>query len=520
VLAIDLGTGGLRAAVVEDTGRIVAYAEQRLETYLLPNGGAEQDPDEWWNAVRKTTKTVISESGVSREDVVAVCCDAQWSVVVPISEHGEPLMRAVHWLDRRGGRHNRAITRGLVNVQGYGLTKLWRWTRRTGMAPIRAGTDALGHILFIKNELPEIYAKTHKFLEPQDYLTFRLTGRCTATQTSMLPMLVMDNRRWGCLSYDETLLKLAGLEEEEFPELIPNDAEIGGVSRAAAEELGLSTSTRVLAGINDTHASAIGAGAVRDFDGVIYIGTSAMLTCHVPFFKGVTPLRTMATMPSPIRPKYQLMAEQGTGGKNLEHFLSNIVYAEDEFGTGPIPDDVYEKINHIAADVKAGSGNLLFLPWLNGTVASQENATARAGFFNLSLASTRSEMPRAVLEGIAYNTRWTARSAEKSLGHKFECLRFAGGGATSDLWAQIHADVLGVPIHRVAVPGHTTVRGSALFALYRLGYRSLDELANLVRIDRVFEPDTRNREIYDRLYGQFRAVYKRNKKIFARLNRP
>jgi xylulokinase len=153
-------------------------------------------------------------------------------------------------------------------------------------------------------------------------------------------------------------------------------------------------------------------------------------------------------------------------------------------------------------------------------MAPQQDATTRAGFFNLSLGSTRSHMTRAVLEGIAYNNRWTAGSAERFVGHKFECLRFAGGGAASDLWAQIHADVLGVPIHRIADPRHTTIRGSALFALYKLGYRSLDELPGLVRVDRVFAPDPRNREIYDKLYGQFRAVHRRNKSIFASLNRP
>jgi xylulokinase len=214
------------------------------------------------------------------------------------------------------------------------------------------------------------------------------------------------------------------------------------------------------------------------------------------------------------------MAEQGTGGKNLEHYLRNMVYAEDEFSTGSVPPDAYERVNRIAADVPAGSGGLLFLPWLNGTLAPEENATARGGFFNLSLNSTRSHMTRALLEGIAYNNRWTREPAEKFTGRTFTSFRFAGGGALSDVWAQIHADALGVPIHRVADPTHTTIRGVAFFAFYTLGYRSLDELPELVKIDRVFEPDPQKRPLYDKLYTQFRAVYRRNKKVFAALNGP
>jgi xylulokinase len=272
-----------------------------------------------------------------------------------------------------------------------------------------------------------------------------------------------------------------------------------------------------MAGINDTNASAIGAGAVREFDGVIYIGTSLVLTCHLPF-KKTDLFHLMTSMPSPVRSRYLLMAEQGTGGKSLEFFLRSIVYADDGFATGPVPDDVYERVNHIAAKVPAGSEGVLFLPWLNGTLAPEENATARGSFFNLSLSSTRSHMTRALLEGIAYNNRWTVGPAEKFIGRKFDHFRFAGGGALSDVWAQIHADVLGVPIHQVANPTHVTTRGAAFLAFDKLGVRSLGELKDRVQIRRVFEPDESNRALYDKMYAQFRALYKRNKKVFAALN--
>ena len=517
VLAIDLGSGGAKAAVVDDSGRIVGFAAEKVPVHLLPQGGAEQDPQDWWTAVRNAATKALADSCVPPDRVFAVSCDSQWSVVVPIDREGEPLMRAVHWLDTRGGQYNRALTRGFPSIQGYNLCKLLKWIRLTGLAPTHSGVDSLGHVLFIRNERPDIYRRTYKFLEPMDYLNFRLTGRCAATQATMIPFLVVDNRRWSSTEYCLDLLRLAGIDREKFPDLIANDGEVGTLSPEAARELGLPTATRVLAGINDTHATAIGAGAVRDFDGIVYIGTSAVLTCHIPFKKADLQ-HMMTSMPSPLEQKYLLMAEQGNGGKNLDFYLRNIVYAEDEFGTGPLPPDAYDRVNRMVARVEPGSGGVLFLPWLNGTLAPEENAKARGGFFNLSLSSTRAQMTRAILEGLAFNSRWTIGPAEKFTGRRFERFRFAGGGALSDVWAQIHADVLGVPVLRVADPDRTTIRGVAFFALARLGFRSLEELPSLVKIDRVFEPQAQNRKIYDKLYRQFREIYKRNKKVFSALN--
>jgi xylulokinase len=517
VLAIDLGSGGHKVAVVADTGEIVACANETVTTYLLPDGGAEQDPEEWWGGARRAARKVIEASKVPPEDIVAVACDSQWSVVVPVNQHGEPLMRAVHWLDRRGGPYNRKISGGFPKIQGYGLNKLLKWIKLTGMVPTHSGVDSLGHVLFIKNERPEIYAKTYKFLEPMDYLTARLTGKITATQKTMAPFALVDNRQWGSCRYSKELLKLAGLEDDKFPDLIPNDGIVGPLKPSIAEEIGLQPETPVVAGIGDSNASVIGSGAVKDFDAIIYIGTSLYMTCHVPFKR--TDLKSfMTSLPSPFRSRYFVLGEQGAGGKCVEFYLKNIVYADDRFDTGPIPDDAYERFNQIAADAPAGSGGVIFLPWLNGSIVPCENPSVRGGFVNLSLSTSRGHLTRAVMEGIAYNNRWTRGPAEKFIGRPIDKFRFSGGGALSDVWCQIHADVLGVPIHQVDDPVNTTVRGGAFLALVSLGYRSVEALPGLVKIKRVFEPDASSRAVYDKMYVQYRALFKRNEKVFAALN--
>lgn len=517
VLAIDLGSGGCKVAIVADTGEVISSAGETVTTYILPDGGAEQDPEEWWNGVKKAAKKVIKESKISPEDIVAVSCDSQWSVVVPINENGEPLMRAVHWLDTRGRTYNHKITKGFPSIQGYDLFKLMKWIKFTGLAPTQSGVDSLGHVLYIKNERPDVFAKTYKFLEPMDYLTARLTGKVTATQKTMAPFVIVDNRKWGSQEYSNELLKLAGLEKEKFPDLIPNDGIVGPLQSSVAEELGLNPSTKVIAGIGDSNISAIGSGAVRDFEAIIYIGTSLYMTCHIPF-KKTDLTHMMVSLPSPFKSRYYLLGEQGTGGNCLEFYLKNIVYADDGFDTGSKPDDAYERFNTVASEVPPGSGGVIFLPWLNGSIVPSENPNVRGGFFNLSLSTTRSHLTRAIMEGLAFNNRWTRGPAEKFIGRRIESFRFSGGGALSSLWSQIHADILGVPIHQVDDPLNATVRGAAFLAFVILGDRSLEELSRLVKIKQVFEPDESNGSLYDKMYAQYRQLFRRNKKIFAALN--
>jgi len=382
VLAIDLGSGGHKVALVANNGDVIASASASIQTCILPHGGAEQDPDEWWNGAIQGAKKVIQKAHVAKEDIVTIGCDSQWSLAVPVDEHGDHLMNAVHWLDTRGGKYNRKIVSGFPSIKGYSLLKLLKWVKLTGMAPTLSGIDSLGHVLFIKNERPEIYRKTYKFLEPMDYLTARLTGRITATQKTMVPFGVGDNRKWGSMQYSAALLALAGLDKAKFPELLLNDGVVGTLKSSVAEELGLLPSTKVVAGISDSNASLIGSGAVLDFETIIYIGTSMYMTCHLPF-KKTDLAHVMTTLPAPFKDRYYLLGEQGAGGRCVAFFLKQFIYPDDAFKTGTKPADAYERFNTMATLAPAGSNGVIFLPWLNGSIVPDEQPHARAGFMNI-----------------------------------------------------------------------------------------------------------------------------------------
>lgn len=517
VLAIDLGSGGPKVGVVDEQGDVLASAAERVETIFLPGGGAEQDPHEWWRAVSTAARRAIQACGVPPEGIQAVSCTTQWSVTVPVGADGSPLMNAVHWLDTRGARYNQQVTHGFPALEGYGLVKLVKWVQRSGFPPTHSGIDALGHILFIKNEYPDIYARTYKFLEPMDYLNLRLTGRIAASPCTVYPMLLTDIRRPDLLQYDPWALRVSGVDAEKLPELLPVDGMVGVVLPSLAEEWGISPRAQVFVSANDNHTAAIGSGAVADYESVIILGTSGYLAGHVPY-KKTDIFNALTTIPSPLPGKYLIMAELGNTGKNLETFLANWVYPQDPLSLGSLPPDAFERFNAAAAIAPPGSGGVLYLPWLNGSLAPSMDYRIRGGFINLSYQTERCQLARAVLEGIAFNWRWLLEAVQKFIGRRFQSLRLGGGGAQSDLWAQIMADVLQIEMRQLAEPRLTNVRGAAFLALDRLGWLPLPECPSRVKIARVYQPNLERRALYDGLYRQFRACYRKINPVFHQLN--
>jgi xylulokinase len=517
VLAIDLGSGGPKVGLVDQEGRIAASAAESIPILFLEGGGAEQDPQLWWSSVMRLAKQVIREGHVAPQAIKAIACTSQFSVIVPVDENGEALMKAVHWQDTRGGPYNRAMLGGFPQIQGFNTGKLIKWMRRAGMPPTLSGVDSLGHILYIKNEKPEIYRKTFKFLEPMDYLNLRLTGRCAATLNTAFPYVLTDNRNLESRDYDAALLQTAGIDREKLPEILPADAIVGPITASTAAELGLSASTLVIASANDNSTSAVGSGAVLDYETVAVLGTSGYLACHVPF-KKTDLLHFITTMPSAIRGRYLIFAELGNNGKVLDSYLNNFVYCKDEFAQMEPPEDRYDRMGAQVEQVEAGSEGLLFLPWFNGCLAPAEDQYLRGAFINLSNRSTRAHMTRAVLEGIALNWRWLYGPAENFIGRKFEHWRLGGGGAQSSAWAQIMADVIGIPMQQMANPRYGNVLGIAFLALNRLGLLALEDIPAKVQIARVYEPRPEIRPIYDKLFRQFLTSVKKVGPVFHALN--
>jgi len=518
VLALDLGTSGPKAALISMHGEVVDYEFEPVELLLLPKGGAEQRPLDWWQAIMRASKKVLAKNKVPVEDIVAVNCTSQWSGTVAVDPDGQPLMNAIIWMDSRGSQCVSDIADGLLKLEGYALTKLYKWIRMTGGAPGLSGKDPLAHILYIRDQWPEIYRETFKFLEPMDYINLCLTGRFAASYDSITLHWVTDNRDINNVHYDDQLLALATIDQDKLPELKKPDDVLGTIKKEVADELGLKHDVKVIMGTPDIACAAVGSGAVGDFEGHLYIGTSSWLICHVPF-KKTDLLHCIASLPSAIPGRYMAACEQETAGACLNFLRDNILYHKDALLAEAKAPDVYKIFDQIVAKVPAGSDKVIFTPWLYGERAPIEDHSVRSGIFNQSLSTTREHLIRAVFEGVAYNTKWLLGYMEKFIKRRMDPIRMIGGGANSDVWCQIHADVLNRQIQQAKDPIQANVKGAALLAAAALGYITYDEIPAFVSVSRTYTPNPQNRAIYDELFGEFLNIYKANKKIYARLNR-
>ncbi len=519
VLAVDLGTGGPKVAVLSATGRIAAHAFHAVGIDLTDDGGAEQSPQAWWEAIVASARQALADSGVAPEDVVGIGCTSQWSGTVPVDDSGSAIGPAITWMDSRGARAVRETVRGALNVQGYSAPKLARWVRRTGGIPTLSGKDPVGHIHFLRQQRADVYAATAVFLEPVDYLNLRLTGLARASHDSITLHWVTDNRDINAISYDDSLMGLAGLERAKLPDLVPTGSVLGGLTSTAAGELGLLPGTPVVAGTGDLHSAAVGSGAVDDFDGHLYIGTSSWISCHVPF-KKTDPLTNIASIPSGIPGRYLVADEHETGGACLTWLRDNVLFPDDALSTATAPasSSVFATLNDIASSVPPGAHGVLFTPWLNGERSPVDDHTIRGGFHNMSLSSTRADMVRAVFEGVALNSAWLLGAVEKYCKRPFDSLAFVGGGANSDLWSQIHADATGRTIRQIADPVLANVRGAGLLTLLALGHLQLADIPGTVTVKATYEPDPAAGEVYAALLKEFVNLYEKTKAIHKRLN--
>jgi xylulokinase len=518
ILAIDLGTSGPKVALLTSRGELLGSEFEETKLLLFPDGGAEQSPGEWWQAIDKAAKRLLARGLAAGKDIVAIASTGQWSGTVAVDKGGNALGNAIIWMDSRGAAQISQMVGGRLTIQGYTPGKLFKWIQRTGGAPAIAGKDSIAHILHLKQNHPEQYQRTFKFLEPIDYIGLRLTGNFAASFDSIALHWLTDNRDINHVKYDDGLIRISTLDRSKLPDLQPANSTLGPLHPDVARAWGLREDVQVLVGSPDIHSAAIGSGAVRDFEPHVYIGTSSWVSCHVPF-KKTDMFHSIGALPSAIPGRYLLTDAQECGGACLQFLRDNILFHEDELSSGTKPANAYELFDQIATRTPAGSEKMIFLPWLYGERAPVDNRFVRGGFFNQSLQTTREHMVRAVFEGVAYNSRWLYKYVEQLIGKRAEAVNMVGGGAKSEIWCQIHADVMDRPIHQMKDPIEVNVRGAALLAAAALGYLRYEEIGSHVPVAKTFQPQPENRKLYDEMFAEFVAIYESNRKIYARLNR-
>jgi xylulokinase len=499
-MAHDVGTGGSKAALTDFSGKIIASRFAPYETSYPRENWAEQDPDDWWGAVTTTTREVLEEAGVSPEAVAGVVYSTQMLGVLPVDAGGVPLRPAIIWIDGRAQEQ---------------ADKIIRWMTRPVLLHIAGGVptgkDVIAKLMWLKQHELGIYEAAHQILDVNSYLVHRSCGRFVYdyAAASATGGLNFKKKEW-----DHTLLKLFRIDTDKLPELVPSHEQAGGLTRDAAEEMGLKEGTPVFTGTGDVPSATVGSGAVIDGKGHVYIGSSGWIAVTVPKARNDGP-KGIVSIASADPSRYILLSETESAGACFKWFCEHLSPCDVECAPET---DIMDFLNEVAATAEPGSHGLLFTPWMYGERSPIPDVTVRGGFINLSLDHRGRDMVRSVFEGVALHARWMLEGV-RGCGFKDVSLRAIGGGAKSDLWMQIFADVLGVTIEAAEEPQHSGARGAALIAAVGLGaYPDYASLRNVIDLREVFTPRSEYASLYDEAFVTFKETYKRLKKLYRRVN--
>ncbi|MDR2686243.1 MAG: FGGY-family carbohydrate kinase [Oscillospiraceae bacterium] len=524
VLAYDIGTTGVKTCVfrVGGTIELLAGASGGYPLHVLPGGGAEQDPDDWWSAMRETTGKALAEANVAPERVGGISFCSQMQGLVLVDRDGLPLRRAMSYMDQRAvAEHKAGIAFGL-QVAGANALRLVKSLRITGAAALSV-KDPVWKYKWVEAHEPEIFAKVYKWLDVKEAVIARMTGRCVMTTDSAFAALLYDihNRCWS-----KPIADMLGVRFEHLAEIVPCEAQVGILRARQAEELGLVEGIPVFGGGGDASLVGVGAGAVAPGDTHIYCGTSGWVSTVVDKSM-VDAAANIAAIVGAQEGLYNYFAEQETAGKCLEWVKDHLaldeinVYLSQELGMKrraadmeTVYTNLYDYLMAVIAEAPVGAGGVIFAPWLHGNRCPFEDPAARGMFFGLSLDTGKTEMIRAVVEGVVYHLRWMLEAQDRR-AETSKAIRFVGGGALNGLMCQMLADCTGRIIETVASPQNVgSVGAAALAAVGRGAIASLREVKGLIPAAKSFAPDMARKAEYDKYYNIYKQMYAANKKLF------
>ena len=526
IIIYDFGTSSVKTCLFQIDTKIhlVAGASAGYGLYVSDDGGAEQDTEEWWTALCSTTREVLKKLDIKPEEIkgMAFCSQMQGSVLV--DEKGHAVRRPMNYLDQKGFReYKECMRRGVIKVSGCSLYKLLR-NLRVNYAGSTSAKDPVWKYKWVENNEPEVFKKIYKWLDIGDYLVSRCTGRIIRTADTAFATFLYDTRK-GREGWNKGLLKMYKVNPDHMPEIIDCTDKVGGLTKKAADDLGLVEGIPVFGG-GDTTFVNIGAGCTTPGDTHIYVGTSGWVSTFTDH--QTVDINAMITgVLSAKHGYFNYYAELETAGKCFEWVMDHL--ALDEIGVYPnnatVADNteskytsLYDYLSEEAGKVPPGANGVLFTPWLHGNRCPFEDSDAGGMFFNIKIETGKRDMIRAVLEGICYHLRWLLESSEKKVKTS-DTIRFVGGGALSPVTCQMLADITGRTIETVEHTQEVGAIGTAL--VVAAGVKGEDVLAlsrRLIKADHIYTPDPENKEVYERSYKVFKNLYKSNAKNFKGMN--
>jgi xylulokinase len=491
LLGIDLGTSATKTVLFDEELNVLASASYEYPLHQPHNGWAEQDPRDWWKAAVETVGAVIQKSGVSADDIVSIGISGQMHGLVLLDGNGWVLRPSIIWCDQRTAAECIEIT-DLV-----GAKRLVEITANPALTGFTASK-----IMWVKNNQPDIFAKTRHILLPKDYLRYKLTGEFATevSDASGMQLLDVPGRCWS----DEVLNKL-GIDPALLAKVYESPEVTGTVSASAAKETGLSVKTVVVGGAGDNAAAAVGMGVVTDGKAFTTIGTSGVVFAHTDHVT-IDPAGRVHTFCCAVPGAWHVMGVTQAAGLSLKWFREQFCHDLD-----------YRQIDVMAKNVPIGARRLLYLPYLMGERTPHLDADCRGVFFGLSGLHMRDDLARAVMEGVAYSLR-DCVDVLRGMGVQTSDMLACGGGGTSPLWRQMLADLFGNNV-RTATSSEGPALGAAILAGVGAGlYKTVpDACAAFVKYNDPQPPIEANSKEYEQYYKVYKSLYPALKESYQAL---
>src|SRR5580704_1698675 len=495
LLGIDIGTGGTRAVLIDETGRVIGSATAEHQPISAPHRGwAEQAPDDWWAAACKAVPQCLANAKATVDEVESVGLTGQMHGLVMLDADGKVLRPALIWCDQRTEEECREIT------EKIGAKRLIELTANPALTGF-----TLPKIWWVQKHEPEIWKRVKKIMLPKDYVRFRLTGAHAIDVADASGTLILDvvNRRWS-----KEMMAASNLSEEMLPKVLESQEISGKISEAGAKASGLKAGIPVVAGAGDQAAGAVGMGIVRPGAVSATIGTSGVVFAATasPEFD---PKGRIHTFCHAVPKRWHVMGVTQAAGFSLRWF-------RDQFGAGGDSSrDPYDRLMDEASHAPAGSDGVLWAPYLMGERTPHLDPNARGALVGLSSTHTRAHVVRAILEGVAYSLRDTL-TIFADLKLPTESIRLGGGGARGGLWRQIQADVYGMPVDIVEAE-EGPAYGAALLAGVGVGvWSSVDEACDTaVRVATRVQPNSASAAVMNKQYAAYRKLYPALREIYA-----
>ena len=501
VIGVDCGTSGTKTVLFDEKGSVIASKTVEYPMFQPKNGYAEQEPLHWKNAMLDTIKAVVSKSGVDRSEIVGIGISGQMHGLVLLDKDGNVLRRSIIWCDQRTAAEvdemNRIVGRDRL-VEITANPALTGWTA--------------AKILWVKNNEPEIYSSIAHILLPKDYLRYVLTGEFATevSDASGMQLLDVPNRKWS-----DELLTAFEIDKNWLGKVYESCEVTGTLTRAMADELGLSPKTVVVGGAGDNAAAAVGTGVVQDGRAFTTIGTSGVVFAHTSAIS-IDKAGRVHTCCAAVPNSWHVMGVTQGAGLSLKWFRDNFC-SDFKSAAGVMGVDEYYLMDKAAEKIPVGAERLLYMPYLMGERTPHLDPDARGVFFGLSAMHTRQHMLRAVMEGVAYSLR-DCVEVFREMGISTGSMMACGGGGTSQLWRSMLAELYNCEV-TTAASKEGPALGVAILASVGTGiYSTVQEACEaIVKTDKVQIPDAENAEVYEKYYQLYRKLYPAMKNSFKEL---